>query len=138
MNKQLRIANRINKIAKVDVFENSRKSDVVEARSLLVFILYKYEKMKLQQIANFFRKYGKTSDHSSVLHALNMFEIYLTTNKTLGKWLTMLTKNIKDVNNEAKIEFIKLKVNYLSDESIKTMVELVATMEQKEFATIEN
>jgi hypothetical protein len=61
-----------------------------------------------------------------------MFEIYLTTNKTLGKWLTMLTKNIKDVNNEAKIEFIKLKVNYLSDESIKTMVELVDTMEQKE------
>jgi hypothetical protein len=44
----------------------------------------------------------------------------------------MLTKNIKDVNNEAKIEFIKLKVNYLSDESIKTMVELVDTMEQKE------
>ena len=50
MNKQLRIANKINKIAKVDVFENSRKSDVVEARSLLVFILYKYEKMKLQQM----------------------------------------------------------------------------------------
>tara|TARA_B100001175_G_scaffold193890_1_gene164504 strand:+ start:3462 stop:3872 length:411 start_codon:yes stop_codon:yes gene_type:complete len=132
MNKPILIAKRINKMTKVDVFDNTRKSKVVEARSLLVFILYKYQKMKLQSIANFLEENGKSSDHSSVLHALRMFEIYLKTNKRLGQRLTMLTKNIRDADNIAKKEFIKLKVNYLSDTSINKMVDLVDTMEQKE------
>tara|TARA_R100001163_G_scaffold8902_2_gene8651 strand:+ start:6184 stop:6597 length:414 start_codon:yes stop_codon:yes gene_type:complete len=132
MNKPILIAKRINKMTKVDVFDNTRKSKVVEARSLLVFILYKYEKMKLQNIASFLEENGKSSDHSSVLHALRMFEIYLKGNKRLGQRLTMLTKNIRDVDNIAKKEFIKLKVNYLSDKSIDKMVALVDTMEQKE------
>ena len=125
MNTAKIIANKVNRISGVNVFENSRTNPIVEARSLLIFILYKYKKMKLQEIANFFEDNGKSSDHSTVLHALNSFEIYLTTNKTLGKWLTILTKNIKDMNNDAKKEFIKLKVNYLSNQSLETMVDLV-------------
>ena len=58
--------------------------------------------------------------------------MYLKGNKKLGKLLTKLTKNTKDVNNQAKREFVKLKVNYLNNENIEAMVQLVDTMEQKE------
>ncbi len=81
MNKAITIANRVNKITKENVFDNSRRLNVVEARSLLVFILYKYEKMKLQNIASFLEENGKSSDHTSVLHALRMFDTYLIKNK---------------------------------------------------------
>ena len=39
MNKAIKIAKQINKVANVDVFENTRRREVVEARSLLSFIL---------------------------------------------------------------------------------------------------
>ncbi len=132
MNKAIKIAKRINKITKLNVFENTRRIEVVEVRSLLVFILYRYEKMKLHNIASFLEENGKSSDHSSVLHAFRMFEVYLKGNKKLGKLLTKLTKNTKDVNNQAKREFVKLKVNYLNNENIEAMVQLVDTMEQEE------
>ena len=85
MNKAIKIANRIKKITKLDVFENTRKIEIVEVRSLLAWVLYKYEKMKLQQIAEFFQSQGKTSSHSSVLHAVNTFETNVQYNRKIGQ-----------------------------------------------------
>ena len=98
MTKAIKIANRIKKITKLDVFENTRKIETVEVRSLLAWVLYKYEKMKLQQIAEFFESQGKTSSHSSVLHAVNTFETNVQYNTKIGKWLPELTKSNKDKN----------------------------------------
>jgi len=132
MTKAIKIANRIKKITKLDVFENTRKIEVVEVRSLLAWVLYKYEKMKLQQIAEFFESQGKTSSHSSVLHAVNTFETNVQYNTKIGKWLTQLTKTNKGVNNKSKREFVRLKANHLNNENIDKIVKIIDEIEQKE------
>ena len=132
MNKAIKIANRIKKITKLDVFENTRKIEIVEVRSLLAFILYKYEKMKLQQIAEFFQSQGKTSSHSSVLHAVNTFETNVQYNRKIGEWLTYLTKTSKDPNYDSKREFVKFKVNHLNNENINKIVNIIDDLEKKE------
>jgi|TARA_R100000030_G_scaffold31883_1_gene23430 hypothetical protein len=131
MTKAIKIANKIKKITKLDVFENTRKIEIVEVRSLLAFILYKYEKMKLQEIAKFFQSQGKTSSHSSVLHAVNNFETNAQYNKKIGDWLTYLTKTSKDLNYDAKREFVKFKANHLNDENINIMINIIDQLEQK-------
>ena len=132
MTKAIKIANRIKKITKLDVFENTRKIEVVEVRSLLAWVLYKYEKMKLQQIAEFFESQGKTSSHSSVLHAVNTFETIVQYNTKIGKWLTELTKSNKGVNNKSKREFVKLKANHLNNKNIDKIINIIDQLEQKE------
>ena len=54
MNRVNKIAKRINKLANLNVFENTRKTEYVEARSLLGFILKKYEGMTLHEIRDFY------------------------------------------------------------------------------------
>ena len=132
MTKAIKIANRIKKITKLDVFENTRKIEIVEVRSLLAFILYKYEKMKLQQIAEFFQSQGKTSSHSSVLHAVNTFETNVQYNRKIGEWHTYLTKTSKDLNYDSKREFVKFKANHLNNENINKIVNIIDELEKKQ------
>jgi phenylalanyl-tRNA synthetase alpha subunit len=88
--------------------------------------------MKLQQIAEFFESQGKTSSHSSVLHAVNTFETNVQYNTKIGKWLTELTKSNKGVNNKSKREFVKLKANHLNNENIDKIVNIIDELEKKE------
>jgi phenylalanyl-tRNA synthetase alpha subunit len=88
--------------------------------------------MKLQQIAEFFQSQGKTSSHSSVLHAVNTFETNVQYNRKIGEWLTQLTKSNKGVNNKSKREFVKLKANHLNNENINKIVNIIDELEKKQ------
>ena len=129
MNKAIKIAKQINKVANVDVFENTRRREVVEARSLLSFILYKYEKMTLQQIGNLFKDKGRSGNHTTVLHAIKSFETHKKYNSKIQEWLLDITIKLK--NNDAKKEFIKHKVNFLDTEDVDKLAKQVDNMTQR-------
>ena len=95
-------------------------------------ILYKYEKFNLHEIKNFLIDNGKSSDHTTVLHSINNYEIYSHYNKNLIDWLTCITTKTKLENNEAKRELIKLKVNYISNKDVDKVATLIDKMAKKE------
>jgi hypothetical protein len=128
MTKAIKIAKQINKVANVDVFENTRRREVVEARSLLSFILYKYEKMTLQQIGNLFKDKGRSGNHTTVLHAIKSFETHKKYNSKIQEWLLDITIKLK--NNDAKKEFIKHKVNFLDTKDVEKIAKEVDKMTQ--------
>jgi len=128
MNKADKIAKEINKIANVDVFQNTRKREVVEARSLLSFILYKYEKMTLQEIGNLFKEKGRSGNHTTVLHSIKSFEINNKYNNRIQRWLLKITRQLRDI--DAKREFIKHKVNFLKNKDVDKIAKQVDKMTQ--------
>ena len=128
MSKADKIAKEINKIAKVDVFQNTRKREVVEARSLLSFILYKYEKMTLQEIGNLFKQKGRSGNHTTVLHSIKSFEKNNKYNNKIQRWLLKITRQLRDI--DAKREFIKHKVNFLKNKDVHTIAKQVDKMTQ--------
>jgi hypothetical protein len=128
MNKADKIAKEINKIAKVDVFQNTRKREVVEARSLLSFILYKYEKMTLQEIGNLFKQKGRSGNHTTVLHSIKSFEKNNKYNNRIQRWLLKITRQLRDI--DAKREFIKHKVNFLKNKDVDKIAKQVDKMTQ--------
>jgi len=128
MTKAIKIAKQINKVANVDVFENTRRREVVEARSLLSFILYKYEKMTLQQIGNLFKDKGRSGNHTTVLHAIKSFETHKKYNSKIQEWLLDITIKLKNI--DAKKEFIKHKVNFLDTEDVDKIAKQVDKMTQ--------
>jgi hypothetical protein len=132
MNKAKKIARQVNKLAKLDVFKNTRKREYIEARSLLSMVLYKYEKMNLHEIKNFYIANGKSSDHTTVLHSIKNWDMYRHYNNTLIDWLTCITTDMGKANNEAKRELIKLKVNYISNEDVDEIATIVDLMAKKE------
>ncbi len=136
MNKAKKIAKQVNKLAKLDVFKNTRKREYIEARSLLSMVLYKYEKMNLHEIKNFYIENGKSSDHTTVLHSIKNWDMYRHYNNTLIDWLTCITTDMGKANNEAKRELIKLKVNYISNEDVDEIATIVDLMAKKELSEV--
>ena len=128
MSKADKIAKEINKIAKLDVFQNTRKREVVEARSLLSFILYKYEKMTLQEIGNLFKQKGRSGNHTTVLHSIKSFEKNNKYNNRIQRWLLKITRQLRDI--DAKREFIKHKVNFLKNKDVDKIAKQVDKMTQ--------
>ena len=71
-----KIANKIKKLSGINIFENTRQRKYVEARSLLSFVLRRYEKMTLIQIRDFYRLNGKDMNHATVIHGVKNFNIF--------------------------------------------------------------
>lgn len=59
----------------VNVFENSRKRPIIDARSLFCYILRKDFNLTLYGIVDIFRANGKSFSHCSVLHNVAIYEI---------------------------------------------------------------
>jgi len=84
------IARTLKIISGIDVFENTRKKEVIELRSLVVYILRSVENMTYNNIKQFFIINGKDYDHATALHAFNNYEMYCKYNKNLEFYFTKL------------------------------------------------
>jgi hypothetical protein len=89
-------------ITNIDVFENSRRKEVVELRSLLVYILRNVEDMTYETIKEFFNLNGKEYDHATALHAYKNYEMYCKYNKNLDKYFEQIV-NKSESDNAKKL-----------------------------------
>lgn len=125
MTEALKIANRINSLSDVNVFENSRSSKVVEVRSLLNKILYDFKNMTLAQIRDFYINKGKPMNHATVLHSLQNFNMYRRYNPKLNEYFDEMIKQYELSTKYEKRNSIEHKIKYLSDDSLDKAHDLV-------------
>ena len=97
-----RTARTIKQLTGVDVFENTRRQQVIEIRSLLVYILRSVENMTYETIKEFFNNNGKAYDHTTALHAYKNYNMYARDNKDLDDIFTKLV-NLSDTENTRKL-----------------------------------
>ncbi len=119
------LANLIINTSGIDVFENSRKREVIEHRSLLIYILREVERMSLFSIREFFKKNGKHYDHSTVHHAYKNFEMYSTYNSRLLEYYNLLVKDSTSPNSR------KFLAKTIIDNSEPLLADLFIYMYQK-------
>jgi len=134
-NRANKIAKRINKLSGINVFENTRKIKYVEARSLLGFILKKYEGMTLHQIRDFYIKNGKSMNHATIIHSIKNFQIFKNYSPQLIDWLNIISEDINGYDNQEKRELIKLKLNYISNEDVDDIAVVVDAMAKRQLET---
>lgn len=132
MNRANKIAKRINKLANINLFENTRKIKYVEARSLLGFVLKKYEGMTLYQIRDFYIKNGKNMNHATIIHSIKNFQIFKNYSPQLIDWLNIISDDINSYDNQEKRELIKLKLNYISNKDVDELAIMIDAMAKKE------
>ncbi len=73
-NRYLKVAERIRETTGVNIFENKRTLQIVDARATACYIYNKYYNGTLHEIANFFKDNGKPYDHSSVYYNIQLFD----------------------------------------------------------------
>jgi hypothetical protein len=78
----------------LDIFDNTRKRDHIEARSLLYVILREDYGATYLWIRDYMESKGKSCDHSTVIHSVNQYEIYKMYSKYLEDWRQMILNKI--------------------------------------------
>lgn len=69
------IAAEIKETLGVNIFENSRKRPIIDARSLFCYILRKDFNLTLHRIADIYKSKGKRYNHATVIHSVNNYYI---------------------------------------------------------------
>jgi hypothetical protein len=110
MNFNKKIANNLSEISKLNPFENSRRREIIEIRSALIKILREYQEMTLNQIACFFINNNRHMDHSTVLHSLKNYEIYIKYNPKLKKWHDFIVDSLFESGDYNQSFIVKRKI----------------------------
>ena len=105
-----KIANNLSEISKLNPFENSRRREIIEIRSALIKILREYQEMTLNQIACFFINNNRHMDHSTVLHSLKNYEIYIKYNPKLKKWHDFIVDSLFESGDYNESFIVKRKI----------------------------
>jgi len=121
MTKEEHIADQISSALKLDLYQNSRKLNLVDARSLYCYILHKELNYTLYQVRDTFRQNGKSYHHCSVLHSVKIFDEVLSRredirelkDKILGRTSvkSLLLQKIKSIDNEEQLNQINNCIN---------------------------
>ena len=130
MIKEKFIALQIKNATGVNVFDKSRKQNIVDARSLFCFMLRKDFNFTLYEVREVFRANGKSFDHSSVHHNVLLFDEVRKRIPIMEKTrVTILTRldpkyklleMVKGIDDEQEIERITNCIgNESSDQGIK-------------------
>jgi hypothetical protein len=98
----------IKQISGVDIFQETRKQEVVEYRAVANLFLNKILGYSLMDIVRWYQSNGKNSHHATIIFSINNYDIYKKYNKDLEKMFNTLlssttsTTSIADLIREVK------------------------------------
>ena len=105
---QNEIAEKVIELSGINIFERSRKREIVEMRSLFFYILRNKLDMGLTEISRYFEDSASSINHATVIWSLKNYDIYKTTNKKIQEIEKMIvlktSMNIKGINRESYLE----------------------------------
>ena len=118
----------IETLSGINIFQNTRRREVVEVRSLLYSILKKFYRFNLREIQDLCSEHGYNITHASVIHSLKSFDVYKTYNKNLDDWYHAVVIDLEEDVAAQRIDFIKPKLKYLSEQNLLKLSTVVKEM----------
>ena len=93
----------------INLYEKSRKRDIIEHRALLCHILRFKLNMRWETISRFVESKGKNYDHATAIHAAKMYPIYKKSRFNYFENLesNFVIKNPSEYNHIPNIEILK-------------------------------
>ena len=119
-----KIAKYIIDISGIDVFDNTRKREHIEMRSLLTFMLRHHCNMKFKEIKDFYESNGKNYDHATALHSLKSFETHRRYNPKLDKYFDIVLLRIRNKSKLRKA-LINHIIDYTKEKDLKRLLKIV-------------
>ena len=126
-----KIAKQIIDISGIDVFENIRKREHIEMRSLLTFILRHHCNMKFKEIKEFYESNGKNYDHATAIHSLRSFETNRKYNPKLDEYFDIVLLRVR---NKSKLRKALLShiIDNTKEKDLKRLLNIVDKLNLKD------
>jgi len=137
----LDIGDKIKKLSKLNIYDNTRKRPYVENRALVCYLLREKLNMRWKDIAAFFCSQGKNMDHATAMHLVKMFPIYKRDNKNLVEFEKTFVFNTRIPYDKIdRFNYLENKYNSLESEYLKLekilknpLVKMVLTVPDNKF-----
>ena len=84
----------------MNISQKSRKSNVVEARQIAVYLLHKYTRLSLERVA----QYVSLADHSGVLYHLAKIKDHLSYDERIRVLVRSFEKDISEYYEKKNID----------------------------------
>ena len=132
--KPIDVAKKLKQITKIDVFENTRKQEVIEIRMLLCYLLRQKLGMRWTNIAKFFVNNGKHMTHATAINAYKMYSVYKKHNKKLAEiermfsWKSDLTYDEID-----RIHFLESQIKTLEEKLDTPLIQLLQKIPKNKY-----
>jgi NADH:ubiquinone oxidoreductase subunit C len=124
--KPLEIANKIIELSGINIFEDSRKKNIVEMRSLLIYILREKLGMRWVNIALFLKSNNKPVNHATLIHSVKNFEMYKKDNKQIQEIYNIFSfRSNLGVDEIDRIHYLENKCSTLQKKLENPLVKLV-------------
>ncbi len=108
----IQIANKIELVSGIKIFEDTRRKPVIELRSLLVFLLREKLGMRWLNIALFFKSRGKAMHHATLIYSNRNYKMYKKTNEHLKEIEDLFSFKFNLTYDEIdRIHFLENKCN---------------------------
>ena len=124
--KPIEIANKINRMTKGNVFENPRKKETVELRSLLVYLLREKLGMRWTNIAKFFQNNNKPMNHATAIYNCNNYSMYKKYNKNLIEIERLFTfKSNLNIDEIDRVHYLENKCKNLEEKINSPLLDMM-------------
>jgi len=107
------ISDKIIKKTGVNVFENSRRKEVIHYRSLLVYLLREKMNLRWTNISLFFKANEKDITHATVIHSHHYYKVYKEENSKLEELEKQFNFTPVNLDTLDKIHMLETKVKHL-------------------------
>jgi hypothetical protein len=114
----------IKQITGVDIFQETRKQEVVEYRAVANLFLNKILGCSLMDIVRWYQSNGKNSHHATIIFSINNYDIYKKYNKDLEKMFNTLLSSTTSTTSIA--ELIR-EVKDLNQKELNDLMKYVQT-----------
>lgn len=127
------LSERVKKITGLNIFENTRKVEYIEARAMFNYILYNTYGYTLVRIARFYKMNGKNYDHATCLHSLKNFSIYERFSKYLPGWLDKMGT----IDDKGKNDLAKFYLTNLNADNTESAYEYVKELYERQMEEVQ-
>tara|TARA_R100000963_G_C4634775_1_gene99133 strand:- start:725 stop:1204 length:480 start_codon:yes stop_codon:yes gene_type:complete len=132
--KPIQLANKLKSITKINVFDNTRKREVIEIRMLLCYLLREKLGMRWTNIALFFANNNKPMTHATAMHSYKMYPVYKKHNKKLKEYERMFTfKSDLTYDEIDRIHFLENQIKYLQNKLDHPLIALLEKIPQYKY-----
>jgi len=114
----------IKQISGVDIFQQTRKQEVIEYRSVANLFLNKVMGKSLMDIVRWYQSNGKSCNHATIIFSIKNYEIYSRYNKNLSKMFDTL---VTTVTSTVSLSDLMSIAKNLSENDLKETIEYAAT-----------
>ena len=107
------ISDKIIKKTGVNVFEDTRRKDVIHYRSLLIYLLREKMNLRWTNIGLFFRANNKEITHGTIIHAHHFYKFYKEENPKIKELEKQFNFAPIDIDTLDKIDYLERKIKNL-------------------------